>query len=597
MNRRRINHLGPVLVALALLAAACGGASGGGGTGGGSAGGTDSGAKKAGDLKLTAEDGESGLAKAGKAKRGGKLVYALEAESSDGFCLSDAQLAISGMMVVRAIYDTLTVPNAAGGYSPYLAKAVTPNKDFTEWTITLRSGIKFHDGTKLDAQVVKNNIDAYRGTYPGRSSLLFAFVLKNIADTSVAGPLAVKVTTKKPWVSFPAFLYSSSRMGMMAQAQLDDPKSCNRKLIGTGPFKFVSWTPNQKLVAKANPDYWQIAPDGKPYPYVDSIEFRPIPDPLVANQALQAGDINIMHTSTSEYIAGFWVKQRDAGKANLLVSGVATEPSFIQLNETLPPFDDLSMRQAFASALDRTEMNRILGSSLPVLAQGPFAPDSIGFVKDTGFPTFDLARAKKLIAAYRAKGKNPDFTYTTTNDAPSLRAAQLVQQLVKAAGVNMKILTRDQAAQINDAIGKKYQAMDFRNYPGGDPDLNYVWWFSGETGADGKFAPNPVNFSGINDPEVDRLLTEGRSEPDAAKRKAIYRDLERRMAGQVHGLWRWFTPWAIAEASNVHDILGPPLPGVDASKPAAASTDDQTRQPSKGLATGHSLLGLWIDQN
>ena len=92
------------------------------------------------------------------------------------------------------------------------------------------------------------------------------------------------------------------------------------------------------------------------------------------------------------------------------------------------------------------------------------------------------------------------------------------------------------------------------------------------------------------------LLDAGRSEPDPAKRKAIYQDVSRRMATQVHGMWAWFTPWAIVTAPNVHNIFGPPLPGPDASKPGEATTDDPTMQPSQGLATGHPLLGLWIEQ-
>lgn len=118
-------------------------------------------------------------------------------------------------------------------------------------------------GSKLDATVVKNNLDAYRGT-PGRSSLLFTFILTDVADTRVVDPLTVEVTTKRPWVSFPAYLFSSARLGIMAQAQLDaSATDCANHPIGTGPFSFVSWTKNQELKGEANPDYWQIAPDGK----------------------------------------------------------------------------------------------------------------------------------------------------------------------------------------------------------------------------------------------------------------------------------------------------------------------------------------------
>ena len=105
-----------------------------------------------------------------------------------------------------------------------------------------------------------------------------------------------------------------------------------------------------------------------------------------------------------------------------------------------------------------------------------------------------------------------------------------------------------------------------------------------------------MNFAGFQDDEVDRLLDEGRSEPDPDTLQRIYQDLNKRMATQVHGIWFSYTPWAIAEAANVHGIFGPPLPGDDPSEAGEASTEDPSSQPSLGLATGHSLLGLWIDE-
>ena len=131
LRRTRAAAIG--LLAAGLLAAGCGGTSSEEGETG-----TTGGGQTREDLGLTVEAGESGLAEAGEPQRGGTLVYGLEAESSAGFCLSESQLAISGMVVVRAFYDTLTVPNGEGGFSPYLAKSVTPNEDHTEWTITLR---------------------------------------------------------------------------------------------------------------------------------------------------------------------------------------------------------------------------------------------------------------------------------------------------------------------------------------------------------------------------------------------------------------------------------------------------------------------------
>ncbi|MCU1371733.1 MAG: ABC-type dipeptide transport system, periplasmic component [Ilumatobacteraceae bacterium] len=574
---RRVSAAVAAILALSLLASACGG--------------TKASDKKS-DEKLSekgldAKAGESGLSDAGTPKRGGTIVYGVEADSSSGYCLPEAQLAISGMMVVRAIYDTLTVPNAEGDYVPYLAQSVEPNEDFTEWTITVRDGVKFHDGTDLTGEVVKNNIDAYRGTYKGRSPLLFTFVLSNI-DTVTAEGQTVTVKTKVPWVAFPAFLYSSSRMGIMAQAQLDDQESCDRKLIGTGPFKFDSWTPNDKLLGTANPDYWQTAPDGKPYPYAEGIEFRVLTDSTVRINSLKSSDgANIIHTTNAEDIGGQLYDLREAGDVNMLVSEDGGEVSFVQLNASQPPFDDIKMRQALAYGSDRDEINEVQNDGLPTVANGPFAPDSIAYIQDPGFPKYDLEKAKKLVKEYVASGGKAEFTVTSTSDPATVRLAELVQQRAQKLGVKVTIVKRDQAALIDDAIGKKYQAMLFRNYPGGDPDINYVWWYGAES--------NPVNFGGYNDETINKLLDEGRSEPDAAKRAEIYKDINKEFAKQVWNMWSWYTPWAVVEKSNVHNILGPPLPGEDPSKAGEETTDDPALQPSTGLATGHSLLGLWID--
>ncbi|MEO6989647.1 MAG: ABC transporter substrate-binding protein, partial [Aquihabitans sp.] len=337
-----------------------------------------------------------------------------------------------------------------------------------------------------------------------------------------------------------------------------------------------------------------IAPDGEPYPYADSIEFRPIPDGQVRNQALQSGDINIMHSSNAKDIGNKFYDLREAGKANMFVSEEQAEVSFIQLNTTQPPFDDPRMRKALAMGADLEDVNTIMNDGLPTLAKGPYGPDSIGYVEDTGFPAYDLEAATKLVDEYVAEGGSPEFTLHSTTDASVKKLAELTQTRAEKVGVKVTIVERDQAAMVNDAIGKKYQAMLFRNYPGGDPDSLYVWFYSGTKNDDGTLSSNLVNFAGVKDDEVDRLLDEGRSEPDADKRKEIYQDLDRVMGSEVYGVWSWFTPWAVVAQPDVHNIIGPPLPGEDITQKGETTTDDPALQPNLGLATGHSLIGLWV---
>ncbi len=526
-------------------------------------------------LTLRAE--ESGLDDTGEPQRGGQLVYGLEAEVSDkGYCLPEAELAISGMQVARALYDTLTVPDTDGNYVPYLAKAIEHDDSFKVWTISLRQGVTFHDGSSLDAEVVKNNLDAYRGAYKGRSPLLFSFVMSNVDTVKVVNELTVRVTTKVPWVAFPAVLYASGRLGIMAQAQLDaDATSCATQPIGTGPFSFVSWTRDTSLNVRRYPKYWQKAPDGKPYPYLNAIEFRPVQNSDARIAALQDGDINMMHTSTAADMAETLPTLRDDGTINLLISEERTEVAYLMLNSSKAPLDTLDARLAIAQAIDRSTLNQQANKGFPTLADGPFAPSVLGHMSDPGFPDFDLEAAKAAVAKLKSDGGNTELSLLSSAGPVAVRQAQLQKGMLEAAGFTITLELETESDLIARVISGDYELAVFRNQPGEDPDMDYIWWYGQD---------NPVNFGRFNDKVINTNLDKARSAADEDVRRAAYEAINQQFAKQVWNVWLWHAPWAVAEADNVHGILGPDLPG-DAGP------------PSGRLVTGHSLLGVWIDRN
>ena len=508
----------------------------------------------------------------GKPTPGGTLTYALEGETADGWCLPEAQLAISGIQVARSIYDTLTAPNEDGDYVPFLAETITPNADYTQWTLTLRPNITFHDGTALDATVVKNNLDAYRGKYPARSVLLFSFVFSNIADVTVVDPMTVSITTKTPWASLPGALFGSGRVGMVAQSQLDDPSTCDTKLIGTGPFSLVKWTQNESLELKKNPKYWQKDADGTQLPYLDEIVYKPTPEGASRINGLLAGDLNAIQMSGGEQIDQLR-DETEAGNISSYESDKFGEVSFGQLNTSTAPFNSKTARLAAIKSIDMEAYNKTVNLDVLQNANGPFAPGGIGYLEDSGYPTYDLAESKKLVAQYKEEtGTDLAFTLIATPDPATQAAAAVVQQMGKAAGIDVTITALEQAALISTAISGKYQAMVFRNYPGGDPDANYVWWKGGG---------NPVNFGRFDDVEINALLDEGRATPDKAKRQEIYGDINKRFASEGYSIWLQWTLWDIATATDVFGTLGPDLP-------------DDAGAPFPGLATGHPVTGMWI---
>jgi peptide/nickel transport system substrate-binding protein len=519
------------------------------------------------------DDGPSGNGEdAGPPQRGGTLIYGLEAETSGGYCLPEAQLAISGIQVARSMYDTLTAPNEKGEIVPYLAESVEPNDDYTQWTVKLRSGIKFHDGTDLDAQVVKNNLDAVRGQYEGRTALLGLFVFSDVADIQVVDDLSLTITTKRPWIAFDSYLFGGGRFGIMAQAQLDDQETCDRKLIGTGPFKFVDWSVNEVLTVERNPDYWQEAPDGEPFPYLDTIEFRPIVEAQQRVNALQAGDVNAVHSSSTNNLTE-WKAQKESGEINLYASDDFAEVGYVMLNSENPPFNNRNARLALAYGSDREAAREVLSQGQGTIANGPFAPGVVGYLEDTGFPEYDPEQAQEYLDAYEEETGGPlEFSLATPPDPELVASAQYLQQRAEEMGVTIEIRQVEQVQLINDAIGGNFEATFFRNHPGGDPDGQYVWWRSG----------SPVNFGRINDPEIDAALDAGRGETDPDKRRQLYEDINREFGKDVWNIWAGWTEWGIAHALEVHGIPGPNLPNGDKVTP--------------GLALGHPLHGIWIEQ-
>jgi peptide/nickel transport system substrate-binding protein len=544
-----------VLFAIALIGAACGGDdddSGGSNSGGGAS-------------NTTATDDS-------KPVMGGSLTYGLEAETNGGYCLPEAQLAISGIQVTRTLYDTLTAPDENGKIQPYLAKSVEPNADYTEWTITIPEGIKFSDGTTMDAQLVADNLNAYAGKYPARKPQLFIFVFQDVDTITATNPTTVVVKTKKPWVAFPWFLWSSSRLGIMGRAQLDGSGTdCANKLVGTGPFILDHWTVNQELVAKKNPNYWMKDKDGNQLPYLDQVTYKPIAEGAQRVNALESGQIDVMHTSDTEQLAKRLRPDQDKGKIGLLESDKFGETNYTMLNSGKPPFDNIHARKAVAYATNTPLLIKVRGGGIGQPASGPFAEGVEGYLKDTGFPGFDVEKAKTEAAAYKTDtGKDLSFTYSYVTSESGALTAQELQTEMSDAGIKMTPAPAgDQATTINKALAHDFEAVGWRNHPGADPDTQYVWWQS----------TSPVNFGNIKDPEMDKLLADGRSETDLAKRKTLYEDLNKLFGEKVYNVWSSWTVWAIAYSPKVHGILGPTMP-AGANFP--------------GLGAGHWVTGVWV---
>ncbi len=239
--------------------------------------------------------GRNGVSKS-TPKKGGSLVFGVDAEES-GFDPTQARFDEVGVMYARTVFDPLTIILANGDWAPYLAESVVPNAEYTAWTVTLRPNVVFHDGTPCNGAALLTNFQAQS------KSLLTGVVLSpTLVSIAQTGPLAVTITFKQPWVPFPFYLaggIGGQIAYVAAPSMLSNPNGTSHP-VGTGPFVFKEWVPNDHFTATANPNYWR-----KGMPYLSQITYKPIPDESTRAEALKSGTIDLMITDTPQIITQF----------------------------------------------------------------------------------------------------------------------------------------------------------------------------------------------------------------------------------------------------------------------------------------------------
>jgi len=490
-------------------------------------------------------------------QQGGDNVidFALESETDtgNGFCLPRSQLAISGIQVAAAVYDMLVVPNSKGEFVPYLAESVEANDDFTEWTITLRDGVTFHDGTPLDAAAVKLNLDTFAGL-PGlpNTGLLFPSVLRPFyGEAEVVDDLTVVVHLTNPVPQFPSFLYGTGRVGMVAPAQLNSGDECATRMIGTGPFVCNDdcWTPGENMVLDANPDYWQEG-----YPKADQLIYTPVPETSQRLTALRGGELDVLTLDNGQDII-------QLGKVRDEFDVVVQKPAFREIryyfmNASAAPFDNPDARLAVAKALDRKKIDRVIHKGFFELAHGIMDVKAPGYLKDAGIPEHDVKEAARLVEQVKADG---DGTFelvllADTSDPSNVRESQLIQEQLEAVGITVTLPpTANQASFINDAVAGNFGLFLWRNQHGGaaqDIDADLFPWF-GQTSL--------VNFGHIIDDELEAQLQAGREAADIDERATAYQEVNRIISESVYILPMWYVDWTIGSSKDV-SIKAPPLP-------------------------------------
>jgi peptide/nickel transport system substrate-binding protein len=469
----------------------------------------------------------------GEPQMGGNLLFGLEAEP-EGLDPTRYAFSSSGHFVASAVFDPLITLDEAGKPVPQLAESMTSNDDATVWTIKVRQGVLFHDGTPLTAQIVADNLEAYRNSFITKASLT------QVESIEVAGPDEVRVTLAAPFRAFPAAM--ATQIGyIVAPAMLADPELVNEP-IGTGPFVFQSHVANQSWSFTRNDSYWQ---DG--LPYLDAIEFRPIPDNPARMAALDAGDIDALMTRFPASI-----KQLRESDFKQVENG-SGEEEFLLLNTTTPPFDNPIARQAVAYATDRDRWNEEVAGGLSPPVNSLFAPGQPGYLDEDGFPEYDPDKARELVRQYEEETGEPlAFTWLTQADTSTLGESQLLQGMYEDVGMDATFEAMPQINLIARIATGDYEMGRFRLFgqPNPDPDASA---FLGSSSV----LPAPdisLNFPRFQNAEVDAAIATALASGDPAVRQDAYATVSRVLAEEVPYVWLGRTRWMMAAGERVNGI-------------------------------------------
>ena len=468
---------------------------------------------------------------------GGTLTFGLEAETGQGWNPATTQCAVACHTVMRAIFDPLTIEGPSGQPEPYLLESFEANSDFTVWTLKMRPGITFHDGTPADAAALATHFDNLR------AGTLTSLIMRRWDSWTVIDDLTVEVRATGPVAGLPSLL--AGQMGYLAApSQYADPDGAANP-VGTGPFVFTSWTQDQALVAERNPDYWKTDAEGRQLPYLDKVVFRAIPDSDARDLALQSGDLDVHHTNTPLDAPD------NRERYKVVEEGSFFQTTYMMLNAAAPPFDDIRARQAVAHCTDYETYNLLrVGGTVPI-ANGPFGPNTPGHLADSGFPTYDPEAGRALWSQLDNPGS---VEIGTTNDPFNRTTTELISQMWNDCGIDTRIIQVDQGTLITNAVLGLFQTFLWRNHNGSSLEAERTWWHS-------EYAEGlAINFGRAVDPALDAALEAAARTTDPEELRALAEDVNRAFAAGVYNVWLNWSLWMLPHLDHVHNLAKLTLP-------------------------------------
>ncbi|HHW42047.1 MAG TPA: ABC transporter substrate-binding protein [Syntrophomonadaceae bacterium] len=420
--------------------------------------------------------------------------------------------------VIANVFETLVkYKEDSTEIEPCLATSWEKSADGKEWTFKLRRGVKFHDGTDFDAYAVKFTVDRQLPPQVTADMPYASFTFGPVKEVQVVDKYTVKFILKEPYAPFLANLAMSLAAPIVSPAAVkkygDD---FTNNPVGTGPYKFVKWDKGQQVVLEANPNYWG------PQPKMKKVVFK-----IVKENSVRASDLI---TGAVDIIDG--VDPNDVAKLEkskmLVAKDAGMNINYMGFICDRPPFNNVKLRQAVSYAINKEELVKYLYKDLAQVAPS-MLPDFIpGYDPSLKGIPYDPEKAKQLLkeAGYPNGLKVKMITYSNPrpyNPVGGEKLAAAVQAQLAKVGIQAEIQSYPWK-EYKDALFKVADGAQifFYGWTGdnGDPD-NFLSLL--ET----KEIESSLNSAKYSNPQVDKLLVEGRTTLDMNRRIEIYKELQK----------------------------------------------------------------------
>ncbi len=439
-----------------------------------------------------------------------------------------------------------------------IATSWTSSPDGKSWTFTLQPGLKFTDGTPLDAQAVKFNFDRWRLTKdPNHGNFGYAYWASQfggfdqksvVADVQAPAPNRVTMRLKTPFGPFLRNLAMPSFAIGSPTAIKKDPQAFGLKPVASGPYVVAEWVKDDHITLTANPGW-----HGGTVTY-GTVIVRDIPDQSTSVLSMKKGDIDILVDPRPD-------DARDLAqqKGITLYRQPSNNVTYLALNMEKKPFDNLSVRRAISYAIDKAAIAKSFYALGAQVADNWTPPGMLGENKSIKAYPHDVAMAKKLLAQAGLAAGFATQLYYPTSPRPYMpepqRMAEAIQANLRDIGVNVTLQPLEFGVFLSKVRNGEHP-MCLIGWTGdnGDPD-NFMYDLLDQ---DSAVKPNAQNYSFWRDPAFHKLMLAGQQTVDEKKRTAIYQQANALIRDQAPAIPIVHSVVSFAAKSSIGGIVPRP---------------------------------------